>query len=215
MWKINTGAGMKLFDGVHAITAQGVLAGVKLVLPEDMEVESPYMRAYPLLLQGVEAALRRPSFREAMLTVWAWIPYVVKFAPIVREFPEHEVATALQNLRLYPGREEISLQHFWMIANLVEDRGVVATTKLLHFSCPQLYPIMDNRMRSAYTSIRLHALTAEEVYAEYIRMAQRLREIAVDVDVPAFRAALQCVDQVELTGIRLLELGLYYIGGMK
>ena len=213
---------MKMFDGINGITAAGILEGLKSVPPAAIAAGRPFMRAYEALQYWVtDAVIDGTGIESAVLMVWSWIPGCVQLNPrnldarAVRDLSTR-IGDELRELQRGVRGFELGFEDFQSIADLVVEKGFSTATKVLHFCLPDYYPICDGRVRSSYSSLRYDTLSPREHYDEYIRLAKRLRGISESVSTPEFRELLQCeAGDEQLTGVRIAELGLYYIGGMK
>lgn len=173
--------------------------------------DNSYLRGYLALLelfQSLDLHSHRQVWSGAY-AVYGWMPTILSRLP---------TASDTSNLRrlIEAGREEGATLNLnaWKSTIQSINNSVVGTSKFLHFSAPEIFPIWDSVVARAFGLSHPHQYARPEHYIAYFE-AVHTWLLDSDCVLPEnFSVALKPMDE-GLGAVRKLELALFWEGNMR
>jgi hypothetical protein len=141
--------------------------------------------------------------------VYGWMPTIFEF----KKDDDKTFNDALQLLNKVKNEIILNAEELELLKSLFNN-SLVGTSKLLHFICPELYPIWDSRVYFYLTgnNAYAHAIGNCETYLQYQNLC---RELVKHPDYDYIHKQIENHIKYGITRLRSIELIMYSAGKSK
>jgi hypothetical protein len=138
--------------------------------------------------------------------VYGWMPTIFEF----KKDDDKTFNDALQLLNKVKNEIILNVEELELLKSLFNN-SLVGTSKLLHFICPELYPIWDSRVYYYLTGNKAyaHSIGNCETYLQYQNLC---RELVKHPDYDDIHKQIEYHIKYGITRLRSIELIMYSAG---